>query len=378
VSVTGQVGHIAVAKQSAFGTPNVTAANYRLVEITGDSLAAANNMLAADGEIGAGRDITSIVPGGFTSAGAVNGNLRARSAGVFLDGALGTTTAVGVGTGPPATVAYTSYTPADTQPYYSIEKRVGTSAAHLSELMVLQYSDCIVNTLNIAANSGALSTFSAGLMTAGESTSQTLIVDDTATGQPYSLAAISNDLLVFHGGRIMIADSGGATSTLARNDQFQSLEVVINNNVQGDEWTIRPSRFLHSFTEGIRNVELNMTIVFDDIALYQQYTYGSVSTLPATPGYHLYSGMFDFSLCNWQLTDVTPSDPLEFAYTTGNGAGANPQAVHFYLPNVVFAGLPVTLATGRIVVTTNGRAVKPLGSSVPIIEADVLPHTAAF
>jgi len=358
-----------VAKQTAFGTPNVTTTDYRLVEITGDSMAAANNMLAADGEIGAGRDITSIVPGGFTSAGAVNGNLRVRAAGVWLDGALGTTTDVALTAGPPATVAYNSYTPADYQPYYTIEKRVGTSVNSANELLTIQYTDCIVNTLNIAANSGALSTFSAGLMTAGETYISAPLIDDSAVSQPWSLSPASNDLLVFHGGRIMVADQG---SSLVENDQFQSMEIVINNNIQADEWTIRPSRFLHSFTEGIRDIEVNMTVVFNDYHQYQQYTYGATGL--TQPGYTLYDGQLDFSLCNFQLVSGTT-----FAETATNGAPtSNAQALHFYLPQVIIAGFPVTLATGRIVVTTNGRAVKPLGATTPIIEADVLPTTAAF
>jgi len=327
-------------------------------------------MLAAEGEIGAGRDIQTIVPGGFSSAGAINGNLRARAAATFLNGALGTLTTVAADAGAtPPTAAYDSFTPADLLPYFTIEKRVGTSVRSANELLTIQYSDCIVNTLNIAANSGALSTFSAGIMTAGESYISSPIVDDTATGQPFSYTAASNDLLVFHGGKIQTGDAGGS---LAFNDTFQSLELVINNNVQGDEYTIRPSRFIRSFTAGIRDVETNLTVVFNDYHQYQQYTYGATGS--TTPGYSLYQGQLDFTLANWQLqgTDV---------YTRASGSNipaTNAQAIHFFLPNVVFAGFPVTLASGRIVVTTNGRAVKPVGSATPIVEADVRPSAAGF
>lgn len=331
-------------------------------------MAAANNMLAAEGEIGAGRDITQIVPGGFSSAGALNGNLRARAAATFLDGALGSVANTPINTtSTPHTDAYDTYSPTDAQPFYTIEKRVGTTG---TQLLTLQYTDCMINTLSIAANAGALSTFSAGVMTAGENYISSPIVDDTLTGQPFSYTPTTNDLLVFHGGRIQVADVG---SSLVENDQFQSLEIAINNNIQGDEYTIRPSRFLHSFTEGIRDVEANMTLVFNDYHQYQQYTYGATGR--TTPGYSLYTGQLDFILANWQIASA---DLFNLAGGLSTVPAAGAQAIHFYLPSVVFAGFPVTLTTGRIVVTTNGRAVKPVGSSTPIVTCDVRPGGAGF
>lgn len=357
-------------------------------------MAAANNMLAAEGEIGAGRDITTIVPGGFTSAGSINANLRTRAAATFLYGVMGTkTTEAAVPLGTPPTAAYDAFTPADLLPYFTIEKRVGTNQVSANQLLTIQYTDCIINTLNIAANSGALSTIVAGVMTAGEQyvSSPVIGMNDhipwasSSTGTapnytagPWAYQDLSNDLLVFHGGRIQTADAGGtqiAPGDGSENDNFMSMEIAINNNVQGDEWTIRPSRFLHSFTEGIRDVEVNMTIVFNDFHQYQQYTYGASGD--TIPGYHLYQSQLDFTLANWQLGGVGGTDP--FSLATGSGdAPALPQAVHFYLPNVVIAQFPVQLATGRIVVTTNGRAVAPIGSATPILEVDVNPTAAAF
>src|SRR4051794_16783369 len=105
MSVTGQVGHISFAKQGTVaGTANVTPVQYKSLKITGDSLVAANNPITAEGEIGSGRDVTQSVPGGFSAAGAVNGNLRVRALSVLAELALGTRTEVAGVAGPPATV----------------------------------------------------------------------------------------------------------------------------------------------------------------------------------------------------------------------------------------------------------------------------------
>ena len=350
MSVTGQVGHIALAKQTAFGTPNTTEANYLPIKITGDSLVAANNMLVAEGEIGTGRDVSQAVPGGFSAAGAINGNLRVRAAATFLEAALGAKTEV---VGPPTT---TTFAPSDDIPVYSIEKKVGTTDP---ELLVVRYTDAMVNTLNITATSGGLSTFSAGITAAGEAKLAAALLD------PVTYATSSDDLLVFHGGRIRADDSGTASPlTAAENDPtFQSFEVVINNNVDASEYTIRPSRFLRSLTEGIRSIETNMTVVFSDDAQYERYTYGAAGR--TSPGYNLYMGMVEFFLGNWQVADA---DGITTAAPTG--APAEPQAMQLDIDKLAFAGFPVALTSGRIAVTTTARALKPSGA---IIRATTRP-----
>lgn len=351
MSITGQVGHVAVAKQATWGTPNATGANYEAVKITGDSLVASNNQLIAEGEIGTGRDVTQAVPGGFSSAGALNGNLRARSAAVFLYGALGT--------GASATNV-DNFDVADTLPLFSIEKKVGTNARTASELLTIQYADCMVNTLNITASSGALATFSAGIIAAQEKYISAPLVTP-------SYPASSDDLLVFHGGRVKVADT--SASATAADETFQSVEFAINNNIQADEYTIRPSRFLRSLTEGIRSIEANVTLVFEDYAKYQQYTYGASGN--TAPGYSLYLGQMDLFLGNWQIVsadDITTSSPT--------GAPASPQALNLTVTKFAYSGLPVALASGRIAVSTSARALKPASGN--IIDAAVRPKSAGF
>ena len=374
MSITGQVGHIAIAKQvvsaatptsgqiNASGIATTAAAPganaYTYVKVTGDSLVSNNNPLIAEGEIGLGRDVSQMVPGGYAAAGAVNGNLRTRAADVFLEGVLG-----GKSTATPSVV--TQYNVADDLPWWSIEKKVGSTSP---ERMYVQYQDTMVNTLNVAIPAGSLATFSAGLITTAEKKSDTTVA--ATSGASYNTA--SDDLLVFHGGRIKNGATGG---TLAKDETFQSIEIAINNNIAADEYTVRPSRFLRSLTEGIRAVDVNMTLVFENPAKYQQYEYGSSTS--TGPGYAFYMGALEVFLGNWQLTGADTED-ITTATPTGIGTAANPQAVQFNIPKLAFTGFPVALASGRIVVTTSARALKNTGSGSTndIIRAYVRNTTA--
>lgn len=359
-SITGQVGHVGFAKQSAYGTPNSTAAQYKAVKITGDSLVASNNMLVAENEIGTGRDVSSAIPGGFSSAGAVNGNLRVRAASIMLQGALGARTEVAGVVGPPATVDRDTFAPADTLPVWTVEKKIGTSG---SKLLVLQYTDTMINTLNISIPTGGFSTFSAGLIAAGENEQASALTVET-------YPATGDGTLAWHGGRIRVADTG--TTLVAANDDtsFQNVEVSINNNVLSDEYTIRPSRYLRGLTEGIRAVEANMTIVFDDKSKYEKYTYGATGS--TSPGYSLYHGVLEVFLGNWQIIDTE-----DITTAAPTGAPANPQAMDLTLYDLAFAGFPVQLTSGRIVVQTNARALKTPGVT-NIVDAVVRPQRAGL
>lgn len=287
------------------------------------------------------------------------------------------------GTGPTLTVGTDDFDPADTLPVLSIEKRVGTSARSANELLVLRYTDAMVNTLNITAASGGLATFSAGIIAAGEQYLTTPVLTYplpayVAVTAPQGYNTAFEDPLVFHGGRVRLATGGSTdndnvafTSPADNDTTFQSIEVVINNNVAADEYTVRPSRFLRSLTEGIRSVECNMTLVFEDYNKYQRYTYGATGR--TTPGYSLYMGALDLFLGNWQIADA---DAWNLSTLTSPQPPANPQAISIQLPKLAFSGLPVALTSGRIAVTTNARALKPASGN--IINAAVRPTAAGF
>lgn len=317
-------------------------------------------MLVAEGEIGTGRDVSQAVPGGFASAGAINGNLRVRAASVFLEGALGTKT---VATTPVGTVARDVFTPADDLPSLTLEKKIGATSP---ELLFTRYTGAMVNTLNISIPSGGLATFSAGLIATGEAELA------TATDTSIDYDSKSDELLVFHGGRVRNADTGTTLDDTTDDDTFQSFEVVINNNIQSDEYTIRPSRFLRSLTEGIRSIETNLQIVFEDNAKYEQYTYGKTGR--TSPGYNLYMGALEVFLGNWQ---VDPADDISTGtLTSGGSASGEDQGIQIDIPKLAFSGLPVALSSGRIVVSTTARALKP--TTGDIITAVARPKDAGF
>lgn len=350
MSITGQVGYVSVAKQVDEVTPNVTDAKYQAVKITGDSLVANNNMLVAEGEIGTGRDVSQAIPGGFSSAGAINGNLRARAASIFLESVLGTKT-VGVLDTPAGTSARDTFTPSDDLPSLTIEKKIGTTSP---QLIYLRYTGAMCNTFNLSIPSGGLATFSAGLIATGEK--ELTVPTDTVIG----FNDISDELLAFHGGRVRNAATGTTLDTSTDDATFQSVEVVINNNIQSDEYTVRPSRFLRSLTEGIRSIETNLQIVFEDNAKYERYTYGKAANV--APGYSLYMGAFQVALGNWQF-DVADSLTTK-TLTSGSPASGNPQGVQIDIPKLAFSGLPVALSSGRIVVSTTARALKATGLNI--------------
>jgi hypothetical protein len=230
----------------------------------------------------------------------------------------------------------------------------------------------MINTLNISAPAGALATFSAGLITAGESRLNAAEAAGTGLVSP-TYASTSDDLLVFHGGRIMNGTTGG---TLAKDETFQSIEIVVNNNVAADEYTVRPSRFLRSLTEGIRSVEANMTLVFENPDKYSQYTYGASSL--SQPGYSFYEGALQIFLGNFQVTDGQDAvgstlGATTFTTPTGTAPANGRQMVQFNIPRLAFTGLPVALSTGRIAVTTTARALK---GDADIVTAYVSPTAA--
>lgn len=331
--------------------------------------------MTANNEIGVGRDISASIPGGFSSAGSLTGNLRTRSAAVFLNGALGTLTQETAVTGPPAFSAYDEYSLADLLPYFTIEKKVGSNQLSAYQQLVVQYTDCVINTLNITVPSAAFATFSAGVIACGESYQSSEIVNVENTQYSSTFLAgydpKSDDILAFYGGQIVTGQSSNTTTpTLTEDDTFQSFEITINNNVQSDEYTVRPSRFLRSVTEGIRAIDCNITQVFTDYRDYQQYTYGNYAYGGSpgtgagytTPGYQLYMGSVLFTITNWQLDAYVQgtSDVLTTAAPTGGPQSPDiPQGLQFTMPKVAFSGFPVTLSTGRIVVTTTAVALRP-------------------
>jgi hypothetical protein len=206
--------------------------------------------------------------------------------------------------------------PTDYLDFWAIEKNVGdTLYQHLINGKM--------NTLTISVTQGAIATYTSDWVV----TTEKKITQGDAGSPTY----VDDDLLAFHGGLLKL---GGV-----QYDNMESVEVAINNNLSNDEYTVRPSRFLNDVTEGARTFDLNFNQVFQTADDYANYTYGAIGR--TTPGYDLYEDDVYFLLMNAQTK------------------AAATQYMELFFPRVMFGGLPVTLASGRIVVSNTGTVLAP-------------------
>lgn len=321
MTITGQVGHLGVGVQDAFKadsevagyTPTFT--NFFVV--TGESIVPNNSPLMADGEIGRGRDRTGAVAGGYGIAGGFQGNGRVSDLGQLLEMGLSDEALTADGS-----TGITTIVPTDYLDWYAIEKNVGNT-------LYVWYINSKVNSLTITAAANALVTYSVDFVV----TQERSIASGEATETP---SYTDDDLLAFHGGLLSIGGS--------QYDNMESVEIAINNGLSNDEYTVRPSRFLNGVTEGARTFDLNFSQVFNAAADYSTYTYGAVGR--TTPGYAMYETSVQFVLMNAQ------------------SKAAATQWMQFDFPRVMFAGLPVTLASGRIVVQNSGVVLAPAAGNI--------------
>jgi hypothetical protein len=319
-TITGQVGHVLVAKQPAMidetdlDTMNLSeiATNaWSAFVITEESMVAEAAPLMADGEIGRGRDRTGAVAAGYGIAGGFGGNARVFDIGKLIQFALNDDWAAPDGGSGVTTVAPGTYVS-----WVAVEKNVG-------DTLYLWLVNSKVNNFTLSASSNALATYSVDFVTMFEKS----IGENEAHEPTY----VGDDLLAFHGG---LLELGGS-----QYNNMESVEVSIANNLSNDEYTVRPSRFLNNVTEGQRAIDLNFSQVFTDKADYENYTYGEVGR--TTPGYKLYEDEVTFTMMNDQAKATAT------------------QWIAFDFPRVMFGGLPITLTSGRIVVSNTGVVLAP-------------------
>ncbi len=322
MTITGQIGHIGFGRQAG-KVEETDLASYAAGDllkdwfvITDESLAADNNPITAEGEIGRGRDLTGAIAGGYGITGGFGGNARVEDlaklvcAAVSNDDSMLTQSA----TGNEGIITPTNYLD-----WFVIEKNVG-------DTLYVWYVNCKLNTLTISVNSNEMATYSTEWVASMEKT----IAEGVAGSPDYT----EDDILAFHGGLLKI---GGIEY---RN--MESVEISIENDLSDDEYTVQPSRFLNDVTEGSRKFTLNFNQVFQNADDYSTYTYGEVGR--TTPGYKLYEESVTFLLMNDQVK------------------GTATEYIEFEFPRVMFGGLPVTLTSGRITVANVGDVFAPKGA----------------
>lgn len=282
--------------------------------ITSESIVPNNAPLVAEGEIGRGRDRTGAIAGGYGITGGFGGYARAEDLGVLLQMGMSDTVC-----SPDGSTGITTVVPTDYLDFWAIERNVG-------DLLYVWYINSKMNSLTISVASNQIATYTADFVISMERD-----ISNLATPVYGTPTFHGDDLLAFHGGHLEIAGS--------QYSNMESVEIAINNSLSNDEYTVHESRFLNGITEGPRTIDLNFNQVFQTAADYSTYTYGGVGR--TTPGYNMYTTNVYFLLMNAQ-----------------SKASAT-QYIEFFFPNVMFAGLPVNLTSGRIVVANTGTVIMP-------------------
>jgi hypothetical protein len=320
ITITGQVGHLGVGRQTA----QVEEANLAAYDassilsdwfvVTSESIVPNNAPLIAEGEIGRGRDRTGAIAGGYGISGGFGGYARTADLGVLLQMAMSDEAASPDGSTGITTVTFTDYLD-----WWVIERNVG-------DTLYVWYVNSKVNSLNISVAANQIATYTVDFVITMERD-----ITNEATPLYGTPSFAGDDLLAFHGGHIEIAGS--------QYSNMESVEIAISNGLSNDEYTVHESRFLNNVTEGSRTIDLNFNQVFQTATDYSTYTYGQAGR--TTPGYSMYEDSVYFLLMNAQAK-VSAT-----------------QYVEFFFPRVMFAGLPVNLTNGRIVVANTGTVLAP-------------------
>jgi hypothetical protein len=322
MTITGLVGHLGVGVQTAkVEDAQVAAYDPTITDffvITEESFAAENNPMVAENEIGRGRDRTGAVAGGYAIAGGFGGYARVTDIGLLCQIALSDDASACAASG---STGIATVVPTDYLDFWTIEKNVGDT---LYQWLI----NGKMNSLTISVNQGEIANYTSDWVV----TTEKKIVSNAAGTPTY----VDDDLLAFHGGLIKL---GGADYY-----NMESIEIAINNNLSNDEYTVRPSRFLNNVTEGARTFDLNFNQVFQAATDYEKYTYGALGL--NSPGYRLYEDDVYFLLMNAQAK----ADATEY--------------IEFFFPRVMFGGLPITLASGRIVVSNTGTVLAPTSGNI--------------
>lgn len=320
MSEIAETGYVALATQTAFGTPATVDGSIAL-KVTSNSLSGNADRLDDDSEIGGGRDAdtSSAVLGGFTVGGDLEGMLRPRAIGLLLLAA-GFTAAAPVQDA--TTGAFTHvFTPANTGTYLSILTRWGSTDA------IRLFSDCLVDELTISLDAGGKATWKATIK------GRTELFGATGVTPVFETSPVCN-----YDGSAVTLDGLGTY-------KFESTEWTLANNLSDDEWVIG-SRLLDDVTFGDREVTFKGSVKAGKntpsvTALYRAAVYGSkTATGPGTADPYHTSAAITFGSRRLVGTSTTK------AY------GVSPS-----MPDLVLAGFPLEASgADRLAVDIEGKA----------------------
>lgn len=330
MSQTAQTGYIALATQSAKGTPGTVDGTLAL-KVTGLPLSGSADLMDFADEIGGGRDADSsaAVLGGFRVSGSLEGLFRPKVFG-FLLLAAGFTAAAPVQDA--TTGAYThTFTPSNTGTYLTMLTRWGTTDA------VRRFSDCLVNELSLTVDNTGTVTWSADILGLDET------FGVTGVTPTYETNPVANAF-----GSAMTLDGLGTY-------KVESQSLTITNNLSDDEYVVG-SRRLDDVTYGAREVTVGCTVKVGANTpsltdLYRAAVYGSkTATGPTSSDPYHSSAALTFGSSRLIGTSTTKRHALVAT-----------------IPDMVLSGFPLEASgADRLAADLEGRALKGAGPVVTI------------
>lgn len=294
-----------IGKQSGKGTANTTASTWDVLPFSGGSIGpvrAVENLSETDSS----RDQGVAYVQNFSVEGTPEVYVRDANIHHILESVLGTLSSTG-------TTNYVhTITPAQTLPYYTFYREIG-------DYLYERFEDCKVSEVTISAEAGQPLTASLNIM--GRNAVR-------LTGPPASIATTASGS-VYNFNEAAVTLAGGSTALVG------SFECTISNNVsmqQTDD--AKP----YDVVEGLREVSLGFTLIFENYDEYNRFNYGGTSGTAQSSTLATTSAEFDFS------------------------KGAN-NAVKFTFPEIAYQEFPVEPDPGGDPITVDVRAVAQRHSS---------------
>lgn len=249
-----QSGHIGLKTQTAKGSylsPGAVAPNQGVfMYFRSGGLGGNRELMIPDPEIGGNRDVPDANLGPIAYSGDIDFYARMESLATLLKGALGGATSAGA--------ALTGYThtivPTDTQPWLSVEEKVGNG------YQAFRYTDCKVNTLHLEADANGYLTGTAGLI------GLTQAVEPAPTAVGVQRRDTSG----------LIVGSSCFVRWNGVNLPAKSFSFDINNNIEDDDFRLG-SLFLGDLVEKRREITMGVTIRPEDSTLWKTAMWGSPS-----------------------------------------------------------------------------------------------------
>lgn len=303
---------LALALQSAKGTPNTTYTD--ALPFSGGSIAPSRTIDQLS-ETDSQRDQGV----SFVQLTGVEGDpevyVRDASIHRLLNGVLGSTASTG-------TTNYThTITPANTIPYFTFFREIG-------DTLFEQFDDVKISELTVSADAGNPLTCAATIM--GRQATRLAAEPASVT----SLTLAGGEVYNFNEATVTLA--GGATALVS------SFECTISNNVTTQQ---TDDSIPYDVIEGLREVTLGFTLIFEDLDEYNRFHYGSTS--------------------GTAQSDTLGTTSADFLFSKG----AN-NSIQFTLPSIAYQEFPVNPDPGGDPVTVDVTSVAQRGGS-PVVTAVV-------